>query len=902
VTISRLSRIARQRLRSLSRKQQLDAELSAELAIHFDQLVRENTAAGLAPQEARLAARRALGSAGSLAEECRDQRRVTWLHDLWQDLRFGLRVFRKNPAFTAIATISLALGIGANTAVLGAMDALLLGSLPFPDAGRLVRIRTFRYDSPQQLHDASIPAYLAWKSRSRAFESIGTSLASHQDLSDVDQAAAERISGQAFDSGMFPTLGSQPLLGRVFSQADYWAGPRVPVMVLSYRLWQRRFAADPGIVGRSVRLNGVPTTIIGVMPPGFLRIAEDRVDFWVPLFLNPNHDSQRYYITIARLHGGTSLRQAQADVDAIARQLSSDAPQRHAGWGVRVQTLREAVFGWTRTPLLTLEAAFALVLLIACANLAGLLLARGLARRPEIAMRVALGAGRGRIVRQLLTESLLLSLAGGALGLLLAWWGLAGLLTVTPPPGAPRLDGIGLHFRTLPLAAAISLITGLGFGLVPALAAFRAGLTGFLKSDPIPGTLPGGHRLRSILVAGQIALALVLLAGSGLFLKSYLRLSGRPLNFEPHGLLTFELRIPFSQYSRQIGWHRDFPRFEISPHAAGTIERVYHSLRELPGADSVAGISLPPVNSLVLITPGVLLDARPVPGSAVYFLVTPGFFATMRAPLLRGREFDRRDTRASPWTAVVNQSAARWLWPGQDPIGKRFTLDTVPEEQPRQVIGVVRDIPTRNRRTVPDPVIYASYLQQPPTYANPGANMFGQMTFLLRASGDPVSLLPAIRQAVAEVDPRRALASVLPMEELVAGRMPELFNALVIGAFAFVATLLAAIGIYGVMAYSLQQRTHEIGIRMALGATARQVAAFVGRRGVLLVLSGLAAGLAGALLLTRLIRSQLWGVTPVDPTTFAAVSLLLALVAALACYVPVRRAMSVDPAAALRSE
>jgi len=557
-------------------------------------------------------------------------------------------------------------------------------------------------------------------------------------------------------------------------------------------------------------------------------------------------------------------------------------------------------------PLLTLEAAVALVLLIACANVAGLLLARGTVRHRQIALRVALGARRGRIIRQLLTESVLLSLVGGALGVLVAWGGLRALVAMSPPPGAPRIAEVGLNLPMLGVLALLSVGTGLLFGVVPALAGSQRDLTVSLnESARGTGTRPGRHRLREILVAAQIALALVLQIGSGLLMNSFLRLAGRDLNFDPEGLLTFEFRIPWQHYLHRVGSYHDFPYFEIRPPPALTMERVFNKLREVPGAASVAGSSFPPVNSLIVPTVAVAIEGQHERGrhalSVAYFLVTPNFFATMNAPLVRGRDFSDLDTASAPWVAIVNESTARRFWPGADPIGKRFTFDVVPEERPREVVGVVRDIPIRSRQTGPEPVIYASYLQQPSRYRNPWANMFGQMTFVLRSSADPMSLVPAARRAVAQIDPNRPLANVATVEQYLGERRFR-YYVLVLGVFALAATGLAAIGVYGVMAYAVAQRTHEIGIRMALGASASEVVNLVGRRAVWLISTGVVLGLAGSLALTRLIASQLWGVTPTDPATFAGVSLLLALVALLACVVPTRRALAVDPTFALRSD
>ena len=901
MTPTRLLRISRHRVRSVARSGQLDAELRREVSFHFDQLVAEFTADGMPPDEARSAAHRTLGNIALMEARCRDQRRTTWLHDFWQDLVHGLGLVRRHRGFTAIAVASLALGIGANIAVLGVIDALLLGGLPFPDQDRLVVIRTFPLDNPQQTNNASAADYVAWKERSRSFEAIGASLADQKDLgSETAGGIAERLSGQGFAPDVFRALGVQPILGRLFTDAESRAGNLAPVVVISHPFWQRRFGGNPAILGTRVRMNGAPTTIIGVMPPAF-RFPNDGIDFWGPLPVSrfQPQDSARFFMVTARLKPGVTAQQAERDVAAINAQLTREFPDGHEGRGVRVQPLHDALLGWTRQPLRTLEAAVALVLLIACANVAGLLLARGSVRRSEFAVRMALGAGRGRIVRQLLTEGLLLSLIGGLLGVVVAGWGLRILIAMWPPPGGLRIPEVGLNARMILNVAVLSGLTGLLFGLAPALAAFRLNLTGSLnESVRGTGTQAGGHRLRGALVASQIALALVLLIGTGLLLNSVLRLAGRELNFDPEGLLTFEVRVPATDPTAA-----DRPSI--------LVERIYDRLRGLPGAESVAGISFPPVNSLLVPTMVVNVEGRPAPkrdadrvaASAKYFLVTPSFFATMKAPIVHGRDFEAGDAASARWVSVINETAARRFWPGGDPIGKRFTLDVEAGERTREVIGVVRDIPLRSAYVDVEPVIYTSFLQQSREYRGPFANMFGQMTFLLRSAGDPMTLLPAARSAVAQLDRNRAVARIMPMNwYIVGGWRNRGAYALVLGAFAFTATLLAAVGIYGVMAYAVAQRTREIGIRMALGASAREVVALVGRRALLLIAAGLVLGVAGSVAFARLLGSELWGVTPTDPLTFGAVSLLLVVVALVACVVPVRRAVKVDPTVALRYE
>jgi putative ABC transport system permease protein len=916
MVLSRPIRIWRQRIRSLVRKDDMDAQLGQELSFHFEQLVQEKIAEGLALKEAHREARLALGNIPLLEAQCRDQRRVGWLQDLWQDVKYGVRMLRQNPGFTAIAAVSLAMGIGANTAILGALKATLLGSVPFPDGDRLVLLRTYPEENPGQINNnATIPDYVAWKQQSRSFAYMGASIADHsRDFgAEQDGRPAERIEGQGVAPSLFLALGVHPLLGRTFTEEEAEIDNSAPVMVLSYRLWQRRFGADPGVLGKQVRLSGDNMTIVGVMPPDFQYPIEE-TEYWVPLGINrfQLQGSARYFTVAARLNPGVSVPQAQAEMDAIVAQLARDFPDRHRGWRVRVQTLRAAWYGWMKVPLATLEGAVALVLLIACANVAGLLLARGAARRPEIVMRMALGAGRGRVVRQMLTESVLLSLIGGALGTFVAWGALRALAQMNPPLAAQRMADIVVDLPLLALLALLSVGTGLVFGIGPAIACFHLDLAGPLKeSARSTGTPHTRHRLQSALVTLQIASALVLLIGSGLLIKSFVRLAGFDSNFDTAGLLMFDYRIPEQQYVRNMGVFRGGPYAAIDPSPTPAIHQVFERLRAVPGAESVAGISLPPVNSPVFHSMSFSIEERPMPQSAAnrngfraaYFLITPNFFAAMRTPLVRGRDLNDFDTASGTWVAIINETLARRFFPGEDPIGKRLILSVVAGEQPREIVGVVRDIPLRRAEVRPEPIIYTSYLQQSPAYRGPSANIFGRMTFLLRSSGDPMSLVPAARNAVAEVDPDRAITRIQTMEDYWgSGMRDKRYLALVLGIFAFVATVLATIGIYGVMAYSVTQRTREVGIRMALGARPHRILALIGGRATILISSGVVLGLAGSLGLSRLIASQLWGVQPTDPATFIGVSLLLIAAALLASFVPARRAIRVDPTEALRSE
>jgi predicted permease len=907
VTISRFLRILRKRYRSLFHKQEVDAEIGGEFAFHLHQLVEEYTAEGMPIEEARLAARRALGNSAVFAEECRDQQRTGWLHDVGRDIRFGARMAHKNPGFTCIAALSLALCIGANTAILGVWTAVTAGPLPYRDPESLVAIRT--YNSFLPLQAASLPEYIAWRERQRSFSSMGASLANQADLEDA--GGAEHLYGRLFSPELFATLGVQPAMGRLFLDEEYEANKNGTVVVITHRLWQNRFGTDPDIIGRQIRLNSALKTVVGVLP-AYFPYSEQRVDYYIPFVLRaPRANTERFFQVTARLRPGVTIEQAQADMDAIARDLEVEFPDRNQGWRVRVQPIREFLFDWTRQPLWTLELAVVLVLLIACANIAGLLLARGSARQHEISMRVALGAGRGRIVRQLLTESLMIAFAGGALGVVVADISLYWVPALTPPPGSAPLAGIALDPRLFAINGLTSILTGLIFGLAPALTAFRSGLGTALKQS---AAHLGEHgrklRMRGILVVTQVAVAVVLLAGTGLLLKSAWRLAGRELNFEPEGMLSFEVRVPAGTFMEQIGTYRDWNYFELKDPPRPLLESIRERVAAMPEVASVAGSSNPPVNSLVLTALPVRAEDDPDPGgsgrpAAVYLLITPGFFSTIRAQVI-GREFDDRDSENAPWVAVVNETAARQLWPGSSStaaaIGRKITLDATPDERPRTVVGVVRDIPTRANQTAPRAIVYAPYAQQP-SRTGPWGNLMGQMTYMVRLRGDrdPMTFVDAVRRAAAEVAPDRPISNIAAVSSYMSQRQGGLYL-IALAAFAMVAVLLAAIGVYGVISFDLHRRTREIGVRMALGASPLEVVSAVGGRAFALVAIGLVCGLAGAAALGQLLTPQLWQVAPQDPPTLLAALLLVALVAAGACFGPARRGLRLDPTITLRCE
>jgi putative ABC transport system permease protein len=907
MTLARFLRIARQRWRALRHGRDLDDELSRELALHFDALVAEYEHDGMTPAAAQRAARLALGNSAALADQCRDQRRVGWIVDFVHDVKHGVRLLRLRPAFTVVAAASLALGIGANAAVLSGVTAALVDDLPFPDGERLAFVRTISLDDPSRLANATVPELVAWQERNRAFEALGASLNDQRDLAAGENgAAAERLTGQLVSPEAFVALRVAPALGRTLTADDIKGEAPAAVAVISDRLWRRRFGGEATVIGRVVRLSRTPTTVVGVMPPSF-RYPDERSDYWVPLRPPPAQmrGSARFYRIVGRLRVGVTPARAQADLERILADRGREVPGSDRRRGVRLQSMREAYYGWAVLPLGLLQTAVLVVLLIACANVAGLLLARGIARQPELAIRAALGAGRGRLVRQLFAESLLLAVCGGLPGVLVAYWGVRGLDMLTPPLGAPRIAPVAVDVRTMLLLAVLSIFTALLFGAAPAVSALRVNLTRTFKGDG-PGLVArsASLRLRGVLVAAQIALAVVLLTGAGLLLMTFWRLSIRELNFSPEDVMTFEYRLPTSEYAVPVGSYRGFPYYEIRRAPSLTFERIYDLARQGPGVESVAGAAVVPFNALLVPAAPVVLDGEPRDAESRrpqmnYFFITPGFCATVRTPLLRGREFTADDRAGSRWVAIVNETAARVLWPGQDAIGKRLILDVAPDEQPREVVGVVRDALIRSTQTAPEPVVYVSYLQQPARYPGPWVSAFGQMTFLVRASSNPRETMRYIREAVARMDRDRAIGNVLPME--VYTRLSGRRNfALVIGAFAAIAVLLAAIGIYGVMAYAVALQAREVGVRIVLGAGRREILTLVGSRVLAVLGAGLAAGILCAVLASRFISSQLWETTTTDPATFGTVVAIVVIVGALACALPARRALRINPTVALK--
>ncbi|HWS56871.1 MAG TPA: ABC transporter permease [Pyrinomonadaceae bacterium] len=865
-----------------------DEELDEEVRSHLRMAAQERVERGETPEQAEAAARREFGNVALVKEVTREMWGWAWLRQFTQDLRYGLRTMRRGPGFTAAAVLTLALGIGANSAIFSVVNAVLLRPLPYPNAGRLVRIRRVDPRGGNVGGTVSYPNFTDFREQAPGLEHAAAYSDSYAWLGGGGEP--ERIEGVYASADLFPTLGVSPALGRAFTPEEDRPGAPL-VAVISHGLWQRRFGSDGGIIGREILLDGDKTTVVGVMPRGFnFPLGRESNDFWVPLGSSgygemlKNRRANNHSV-IASLRQGVAVGQAQAELDAVNERLASQYPEANAGAAARVTELQSDLVGDVRPALLVLLASVSFVLLIACANVANLLLARAAARGREMALRTALGATRGRIVRQMLTESLLLSAAGGAAGLLVASWALP-LLVAADPGNIPRVSEIDLDPRVLAFALFVSLLTGVLFGLAPALKVSRPDLNKSLKGGGRGSAGgPARSRVRSLLIVSEVALSLVLLVGAGLLIRSFVALLGTPPGYDPSQVLTATLDVSRAVY----------------PEPERFFQQVGARVRELPGVEAAGMTSLPPLSaSDTSVEFRIEGRPEPQPGSAPVarpLAIDEDFFRAMRVPVRKGRALGEQDTGRSLKVVVVNEELARRYFPGEDPIGKRLILYHTyakSEPAPYEVVGVVSDVRHRGLNVPASPEFYVSYLQMAPP----------RMTLVVRSATPNVAGLAAsVRGAITEVDRGALVWDLRQMDERLAESVaPQRFNTLLLGLFALVALALAATGILGVMSYTVAARTHEIGIRLALGATRADILRLVVGRGMLLTLGGVASGTAAALGLTRLMSSLLYGVSTTDPVTFVVVAALISVVALIACYVPARRATQVDPLIAMRYE
>jgi predicted permease len=801
------------------------------------------------------------------------------LENLLHDLRYGFRMLLKRPGFTAVAVVTLALGIGANTAIFSVVNAVLLRPLPFADPDRLVLFyetnRQMGFSGPGTVCD---PDYPDWKTQSESFGQIAAYQRRPFNLTSVGDP--ERLQGSVCDAGLFSLLGVRPTLGRAFTEEEEKPG-HDDVVVIGDKLWQRRFGSDPSALGSVIRLDGKSRTVIGVMPSGF--DFPNQTEVWTPLVLTSDC-SNSFNQVVARLKPGVPLRQAQEDAGAIFRRMAERHQQRDAESEMTVMPLQEFVVASTRHVLLILLGAVSLVLLIACANVANLLLARAAGRQREMAIRRALGASRWRIVSQLLVESVILAVLGGALGVLAAVWGLEGLLAFLPP-GVPRAESIGIDVWVLAFALAASLVSGIIFGLAPALHSSNIDLGRSLKEGERSVSDSRSRRhVRSALVISEFALAMVLLASAGLLIRSFIHLTEVKPGFDARNVLTMNVLLPPTRYSKPA----DMTNFYRT-----AIER----FQNVPGVRAAGAVFGLPLGDMS-IRGDFTVEGQPPPAAgltASKLVVSSGYFQAMGIPLVSGRFFTEADTDKTAQVVIISENLAEMFWPGEDPIGKR--LQPGFRSKPMcTVAGVVANVRQNGFAKDAPLAIYMPDSQAP-------VFLLSAAAFVVRTEADPQSLANAFRRELQAVDKELPLYDVRTMDQLVSRSVSEpRFNMVLLAVFAGLALALASIGIYGVMAYSVAERTREIGIRMAMGAKPEDVLELVLRQGTALIVMGLGVGLAAAFALTRVISSFLFGVSAADPAAFAGITLLLGAVALIACYIPARRATKVDPMVALRYE
>jgi len=810
------------------------------------------------------------------------------METLWKDLRQGVRALLKQPAFTLVAVLTLALGIGANTAIFSVVNAVLLHSLPYRDADRLMTVWENNRRVGRDQNVINLGNFFDWKEQNRVFEDMATFFDRAANLTSGGEP--EEIPSQIASANLFSVLGVNPVLGRGFTADDGKPGaPRV--VALSYGLWQRRFGGDPSVIGRKIILNNTETTVVGVMPADFTwhvrngSMTRKPAQMWAPWQMDESLRQRqgRYAMAVARLKPGVTIEQAQAEMNALGARLEQQF-DFNKNWGVNAVPLRKQFTGEIRTPLLFLTGAVGFVLLIACANVANLLLGRAAARQKEVAVRAALGASRLRIIGQLLSESLLLAGLGGLVGLVLAWWG-TDLLVSLSPPELLNLPQVKISAPVLGFTLAVSMLTGVIFGLVPAFEATRLNLTESLKEG---GKNVGGNtrsrRLRSALVVAEVVLAIVPLVCAGLLIRSFARLQAVDPGFNAENLLTMRVGLPGRKYDadRKV---IDFFRSAIS------------QMQSLPGVESVGATSFLPFaapHSGTLVE----IEGRPKlpPGQGLgtgVIVTDANYFRTMQIPLKRGRLFTDQEAAEMRHVVVINEAFARKNFPGEDPLGKRVVIYMKDDNQPCEIIGIVGDSKHMNLDAKIEPMSYWPH----PELA------YSSMTFVIRTKGDAAAITSGARNIIRAMDPEQPVADVFTMESLIGKSVARArFNTLLLTILSLIALLLAGVGIYSVMAYSVTQRTHEIGVRMALGARAGHVLRMVIARGMALVFVGLAIGTGLSLAVTRLMKTFLYDVSTTDALTFAGVPVLLALIALLACYLPARRAAKVDPMVALRYE
>ncbi|HEV2297323.1 MAG TPA: ABC transporter permease [Candidatus Acidoferrales bacterium] len=877
------------RFRSLFRRTAADGELDSELRFHLEKQIAANISAGMSPAEARRQAMLEFGGVEELKEECRDMRGINWLQDFAQDVRYGLRMLRKSPGFTAVAVLTLALGIGANTAIFSIVDAVLLRTLPYPDPNQLVLMFVVPLKQQDALSAISYRDFTECRAQNRLFSEIAGN--AFHDLTLTGAGEPAIVNTAAVTPEIFSLLGAKPLAGRTLLPEDGKQGA-APVAVLSENLWRSRFGSNPGIIGQSITLDMRSFAVVGVLPASFrYPDGAPHQDVWIPiaqdplfgpLLLRPGVPALG---GVGRLRMGVSLEQAQAEMDTLGAHLAREYPAQDSGLTIRLLPYRQFVVGNVKSALLLLLAAVGLVLLIACANIANLLLSRATSRAAEIAVRIALGAGRARIVRQLLTESALLGLFGGAAGVLLAAWGVWSIQPFLPSEVA-QINSIRIGSSVLVFALSLSLAAALVFGLAPALLVTPSNLRKNVREGSAHTGQRTGQRLRSLLAVTQISLAMVLLVAGGLLLRSFALVTSVSPGFDPKNVIEAEISLPQFQYSTPQQW-------------SAFADELVSRLHAQPGLqDSALAAPLPMDRQGEATFAFTIVGNPPLPPgkstTADYATVSPGYFRVMRIPLLRGRFFSEQDLPSNPEVAIISETLARRYFPHEDPIGRQMRFGFPPNSNvSREIIGVVGDVRGEALSRPPGPMMYVPFAQAP---------LYGGEV-VVRSPLSASSVADGIRRAVNSIDKNLPVTDVESFPEVLGASVAqERFRTLLLSSFSAIALILAAVGIFGVVSYSVSRRTHEIGIRMALGASPASVQSLVLRESAKLVFFGLAIGIPSALVLTRFMSSLLFAVHPADPLTFIGVALLLTLVALAASYIPARRAMRVDPMVALRYE
>jgi len=817
------------------------------------------------------------------------------MNQFFFDIRYGVRVLLKNRSFTAVAVFALALGIGANSAIFSVVNSVVLRPLPYKDSDRLVTIWSNLLQPGLEKIVVSAPELADFREQNNSFDQIAAYDFQGVNVTGGDEP--ERIRAALVSPNLLPLLGTNAAIGRGFSTAEDQPG-RSQVAVLSHSLWQRRFAAEPDVIGKPIAVDGKSLEIIGVMPVDF-HFPDNDTELYLPLTISPDlmtedNRGSHFLSVIARLTPGVSIHHAQSDINAIAQRMSIEhASTYRAGYGASVIAMRDDIVGEVRPTLFILLGSVGFVLLIACANVANLLLARGAVRQKEVAIRTALGATRLRLIRQFLTESAILAIISGGFGLLLALWGVEFLVSLSPA-SIPRLNEIALDARVVAVTLGVSLLTGFLFGLAPAMQFSKPDLNETLK-DVGRSSTNGRQkqRLRSLLVISELALSVVLLVGAGLMIKSFMRVQGADPGFNSENLLTMRLSLPRSKYP-------DFNK------QTRFFQELLSRIQAQPSVQSAAAINALPLSGSTAdrsfrIEGRVLNPGEPGPDEELRF-VSSGYFSTMGIPVLRGRDFTERDNSEAPRAAIVNRALADRYWPGDEALGKRIAYSGLGEGKPNwcEVVGVVGNVKHGGPDTPPKPEVYLPYLQ--PLFTS-DTSVIGPMYLVVRSATPPSGLTAAVRGEIGSLDANQPVSNVKTMEERLSTALAQRrFNMLLLGIFAGVALLLASIGIYGVMSFAVTQRTRELGIRMALGASASNVLALVLGQGLVMTFIGVLGGLAASFVLTNLIHSLLYEVSATDPLTFAAVSVVLIAVALVACFIPARRAMKVDPMVALRHE